>query len=341
MHQQPPSPPPGCPMHTPDGAVAQHAPMGTVNALNNMPDLAQAPSPGQKQYLPLERTVSSIPRAPSSTSSASACPVASSSAGPITAGTQATQQAKTDQWEYPSPQQFYNALVRKGWETPEESVEMMVNIHNWINEEAWAQVRRWEEKHPGGDRSMLASFQGRPQELSPKARYHLMMAKLFPNYYAGIRPFDRHDWTIHRPVPAGSGGSSYMSGGATMPFTAHRYVIDYYHLPNDEDGNPVFSLDVRPAVDDFGAVQERVSEWWKLKKETWFGAGQSSNLPPGVKFPGRQKIIISKKWGFTNLSREEYLEKRSIAQPDGAYVQFVKPHGPLEDNLRRLERIGA
>lgn len=58
-------------------------------------------------------------------------------------------------------------------------------------------------------------------------------------------------------------------------------------------------------------------------------------------FPGRQKIIISKKWGFTSLTRAEYLEKRSIAQPDGAYVQFVKPHGPLEDNLRRLERIGA
>ena len=33
---------------------------------------------------------------------------------------------------------------------------------------------------------MLASFQGRPQELSPKARYHLMMAKLFPNYYACV-----------------------------------------------------------------------------------------------------------------------------------------------------------
>merc|ERR1712169_109216 len=59
------------------------------------------------------------------------------------------------------------------------------------------------------------------------------------------------------------------------------------------------------------------------------------------KFPGRQKIIISKKWGFTSLTRAEYLEKRSIAQPDGAYVQFVKPHGPLEENLRRLERIGA
>ena len=42
-------------------------------------------------------------------------------------------------------------------------------------------------------------------------------------------------------------------------------------------------------------------------------------------FPGRQKIIISKKWGFTNLSRAEYLEKRSIAQPDGAYVQVRLP----------------
>ena len=24
------------------------------------------------------------------------------------------------------------------------------------------------------------------------------------------------------------------------------------------------------------------------------------------KFPGRQKIIVSKKWGFTNVNREEY-----------------------------------
>merc|ERR1712230_252739 len=59
------------------------------------------------------------------------------------------------------------------------------------------------------------------------------------------------------------------------------------------------------------------------------------------KFPGRQKIIVPKKWGFTNLSRAEYLERRSIAQPDGAYVQFVKPHGPLVDNLKRLEKIGV
>lgn len=126
---------------------------GTLNPVNNIPSLAQAPSPGQKTFLPLERTISSIPRATSSSSGEvppAACPVAhttSASASPAAAG--APPAAKEDQWEYPSPQQFYNALVRKGWETPEESVEMMVNIHNWLNEEAWSQVRRWEEKHNG------------------------------------------------------------------------------------------------------------------------------------------------------------------------------------------------
>ncbi|GAA5982046.1 hypothetical protein JCM10908_004716 [Rhodotorula pacifica] len=292
-----PAPPPGCPMHNNNQEQAQHAPIGQVNTFNNMPTLAQAPAPGQKMFLPLERTISSIPRAPSASPSAPmACPVAhgnSEASTSAAAGTGAgaggsapvaPESTKTGQWEYPSPQQFYNALVRKGWETPEESVEMMVDIHNWINEEAWAQVRQWEEKHPGGDRSMLASFQGRPQELSPKARYHLMMAKLFPNYYAGIRPFDRHDWVVHRPVPAAAGGASYMSGGNAQPFTARRYVIDYYHLEDDRDGNPVFSLDVRPAVDDIEAVQERIGEWWKMKKANWFGAaGDASSSQPGVR----------------------------------------------------------
>jgi large subunit ribosomal protein L10e len=28
------------------------------------------------------------------------------------------------------------------------------------------------------------------------------------------------------------------------------------------------------------------------------------------KFPGRQKIIVSKKWGFTNVAKEEYLKMK-------------------------------
>jgi len=54
------------------------------------------------------------------------------------------------------------------------------------------------------------------------------------------------------------------------------------------------------------------------------------------KFPGRQKIIISKKWGFTNVAREEYTklkEAKRVVQ-DGAYVQFIRPTGSLDKNLR-------
>ncbi|KAI0272927.1 60S ribosomal protein L10 [Russula aff. rugulosa BPL654] len=54
------------------------------------------------------------------------------------------------------------------------------------------------------------------------------------------------------------------------------------------------------------------------------------------KFPGRQKIIVSRKWGFTNVNREDYMklkEEKRVLQ-DGAYVQFIRPKGKLENNLR-------
>ncbi|KAL5476551.1 RPL10_1 [Sanghuangporus weigelae] len=53
------------------------------------------------------------------------------------------------------------------------------------------------------------------------------------------------------------------------------------------------------------------------------------------KFPGRQKIIVSKNWGFTNVDPEEYLklkEDKRVVQ-DGTYVQFIRPRSPLEANL--------
>lgn len=53
------------------------------------------------------------------------------------------------------------------------------------------------------------------------------------------------------------------------------------------------------------------------------------------KFPGRQKIIVSKNWGFTPLRRDEYLEKRAAGKVkiDGAYVQFLRNKGPIERNM--------
>ena len=87
-----------------------------INPLNQMPTLSQSPAVNQNIHLPTERTESSIPRDESS------------------------------RWEYPSPQQFHNALVRKGWETPEEHVETMVQIHNFLNEQAWQEILKWEKK---------------------------------------------------------------------------------------------------------------------------------------------------------------------------------------------------
>lgn len=56
------------------------------------------------------------------------------------------------------------------------------------------------------------------------------------------------------------------------------------------------------------------------------------------KFPGRQKIIVSKNWGFTPLRREEYMDKKETGKVfvDGAYVQFLSNHGKLADNVRRF-----
>ncbi|EEB09002.1 60S ribosomal protein L10 [Schizosaccharomyces japonicus yFS275] len=56
------------------------------------------------------------------------------------------------------------------------------------------------------------------------------------------------------------------------------------------------------------------------------------------KFPGQQKIIVSKKWGFSQYSRQEYIEKRSRGEiiPDGCYAKFLTKHGHIENNLRNF-----
>ncbi|KAF9926091.1 holocytochrome c synthase [Linnemannia zychae] len=208
------SPPPGCPMHqaappkpAPPPGCPMHQANAPLNPDNNIPNLAQAPYPDQEMALPTERVISSIPR------------------------------GKTDdnsKWEYPSPQQFYNALRRKGWETPESAIETMVDIHNWMNEEAWNEVMKWEKEHSDTCcEPKLLRFQGRPQELSPKAR--------IMSFFGAPKPFDRHDWVIDRC-------------GKEV-----RYVIDYYGGEDDvENDVPVFHLDVRPALDSFGSAFDRL-----------------------------------------------------------------------------------
>ncbi|CAL9118280.1 unnamed protein product [Musa textilis] len=49
------------------------------------------------------------------------------------------------------------------------------------------------------------------------------------------------------------------------------------------------------------------------------------------KFPGRQKIIISGKWGFTKFSRADYAKWKSENRiiPDGVNAKLLGCHGPL------------
>lgn len=50
-------------------------------------------------------------------------------------------------WHYPSPQRFYNAMRRKGWEPEAQDVPHVVSIHNTINERCWAGVMEYEQFH--------------------------------------------------------------------------------------------------------------------------------------------------------------------------------------------------
>lgn len=47
------------------------------------------------------------------------------------------------------------------------------------------------------------------------------------------------------------------------------------------------------------------------------------------KFPGRQKIAVSKKWGFTKWEATDYEEMRADGRlkPDGVYCHYFNNHG--------------
>eukprot|EP01128_Nolandella_sp_AFSM9_P009837 TRINITY_DN64_c0_g1_i1.p3 TRINITY_DN64_c0_g1~~TRINITY_DN64_c0_g1_i1.p3 ORF type:complete len:211 (-),score=48.92 TRINITY_DN64_c0_g1_i1:204-836(-) len=53
------------------------------------------------------------------------------------------------------------------------------------------------------------------------------------------------------------------------------------------------------------------------------------------KFPGAQKIVVSRNWGFTPYSVDEYKRLRAagLTTPDGAYVKINNKKGPLKKVL--------
>lgn len=60
-----------------------------------------------------------------------------------------------------------------------------------------------------------------------------------------------------------------------------------------------------------------------------------------MKFPGRQKVFVSTKFGFTKHTPEE-IEAHRIAGdiiPSGSQVNFLKTRGPMEANLKAAKLI--
>eukprot|EP00092_Neocalanus_flemingeri_P027982 GFUD01030379.1.p1 GENE.GFUD01030379.1~~GFUD01030379.1.p1 ORF type:complete len:247 (+),score=59.70 GFUD01030379.1:41-781(+) len=155
-------------------------------------------------------------------------------------------------WVYPSQQMFFNALLRKGWEFGPDTIQAddmahIIKIHNANNESAWQEVLQWENLHnPECGNPKLKSFGGKAKYFSPRAQ--------FRGWMGYEMPFDRHDWIIDRC-------------GKEV-----RYIIDYYDGELDPGSHEFALLDVRPAMDSFEAVSDRMKvAWWRFKDE-WFPA---------------------------------------------------------------------
>ncbi|GFY15412.1 cytochrome c-type heme lyase [Trichonephila clavipes] len=202
----------GCPMQNED-----------INPYNMMPPMNQNPAPDQPFSLSKDRQESTIPKA----------------------GTE------NEKWVYPSPQMFWNAMLRKGWRWKESDIssndmEHIIRIHNVNNEVAWQEVLKWEALHADecGNPKLL-KFGGKAKEYSPRARI-----RSFLGYEL---PFDRHDWIVDRC-------------GKQV-----RYIIDYYDGGEVNVQSGKFAiLDVRPALDSFEAFWDRtkVMFWRWTSKES-------------------------------------------------------------------------
>jgi cytochrome c heme-lyase len=256
-----------CPYVPPENAAdaAPEAPKGLLarlNPLNNMfAELDNSKASTQTRDLPLSREASTIPKGDGTL------------------------------WEYPSPQQMYNAMLRKGYtDTPVEAVESMVSVHNFLNEGAWAEIMGWERRFSRGlvdgyqickqgealanlrlgtadnpfdtttwvdddvPPPKLLRFTGRPTEPTPKSQIMQALGWAMPEKFGTPPPFDRHDWFIQRCNKQGC--------------KEVRYVIDYYEGEDHSEDEPVFHLDVRPAIDGPVSAAERLIRsgtelWWE------------------------------------------------------------------------------
>jgi hypothetical protein len=155
---------------------------------------------GQKVQLSTERAVSSIPMGDFSP---------------------AHQPKDSKQWVYPSEQQYYNAIKRKGYRVSETEVPSVLYVHNNVNEQGWTKVKEW-EAYCGNDKPKLKRFMGKPTEMSPAA--------MFKVHVQGYEHFPLCMWLLRLNCcyllklmqvcqavrPARLGGGAPQRGGGTL-----------------------------------------------------------------------------------------------------------------------------
>uniref|UniRef100_A0A7S1W384 Holocytochrome c-type synthase n=1 Tax=Alexandrium catenella TaxID=2925 RepID=A0A7S1W384_ALECA len=231
-----PAAPSGCPYAAGAGAGTTEAagqapgmvvgPSGeALDPRNMMPVMPQTAAPGQPRPLSKDRETSTIPRADDAAN-----------------------------WVYPSPQQFYNALLRKNKDPEADTMDAVVHTHNVTNEKTWQRVLEWERLHERTCATpRLVRFVGRYGDLSLGALCSRAAS------YRGV-PFDRHDWFVDR------------CGQKVV-----RYVIDYYDDPHARDDEDMqITIEARPALDSVGAVVDRFRRpMWQVRR-VWaalFGGG--------------------------------------------------------------------
>ncbi|GAW83622.1 cytochrome c heme lyase [Plasmodium gonderi] len=136
-------------------------------------------------------------------------------------------------WMYPSPQQFYNSLIRKNKDIDKNYIDAVVTVHNEVNEESWKHILKYEYLHRNKCNEVtLQRFFGKFDDLSVKAKFRSIFSKLG-------KPFDRHDWYVNRCG------------------TEVKYILDYYNDESMNDDKNIY-IDVRPALNSFSNIWDRV-----------------------------------------------------------------------------------
>jgi len=268
-----------------------------VASLEEAAKYAQTPQPGQKLPLSTHRMESTIPRSSTTSSTSSPDRARPLPAHQIRVKSTTTSSNNDDNnnnnnnkstWIYPSEQQVYNAMQRKGWNTiEEEAIPSFLQIHNSVNERGWKQIQQWEQPpqqqhsptattHTNISTSTstteleLSRFEGRPKELSPKAWFLSTFGFRKP-------PFDRHDWYIvHKTTttpnvndrnPNPPFGDNHNNNAVVVVSEEKRYILDFYMTEEGTNNNrtmsmiPRVDIDVRPALDTPDAIRQRGTQF--------------------------------------------------------------------------------